>query len=58
MSINAKNANSKQRLCKRPMILLWKPAKNAGANSRKPFPIPLSISMEMAFTVPITSVNI
>jgi hypothetical protein len=57
MSTNAKNANSTQRLCKKQTIPLWKPAKNVEADSRKQFPIPPSISMEMVFTAPTTNAN-
>jgi hypothetical protein len=57
MNTNVKNANKIQRLCKRLMILLWKPVNNVGASSRRPFPIPIFISMEMAFTPPIINEN-
>jgi hypothetical protein len=55
--MNAKSVNSTQRLCKKQPIPLWKPVKNAEANSGKQFPIPPSISMEMAFTPPTTNAN-
>jgi len=57
MSTNAKNANRIQRLCKKQTIRLWKPARNAEANSRRPFPTPPFICMEMDFTPPITNEN-
>jgi hypothetical protein len=57
MNTNAINANNRQRLCKKQTTLLWKPAKSVEANSRKRFPIPLSIFMEMAFIPPTTNAN-